>query len=405
MGILVFLFAILYILIFPIGELLGFTFIKSANLSLLDVFTFIIFLFWLITSKKKGIKNSLSLPIAIFIGILFLSFIINMSGIPLNLLTVAFLYIVRWLLYLSVFFVLINSSKRVKNLVPYFMSGGGLIVVIIGYFQYFLFPSLQSLYKYGWDEHLYRLFSSFLDPNFCGIIISLVFILNFYFLRFFKKGRFKIVFFTLQFLIFVALLLTYSRSALITLIVSIITFLILEKRMKIAIVFIAGCIISVFLLSSANPILELKFARTYKTEGTNFLRTTSVQARVRSIKDGLTLFSKYPVFGVGFNNLRYAQYKSGIIGGPNWETTHAGGGTDNSFLFVAETTGIVGLGAYLFLLYSIFRNLLKKRKGKLAVIAISSLSGVIVGTFFINGLFYPFIMLWLWSLIGITLNT
>jgi len=404
MAILTTLFFILFVIVFPIGQLIGFTPFKSVNFSLLEVFTLLTFLSWVIFAKKRKFKNKLLFPLCLFVGILIVSLIVNVFGVPGNILFNAFLYTIRWVLYLSIFFVVINTTNRFKNLILYFMIIGGFIAMAIGYFQYFLFPSLQSLYKYGWDEHLYRLFSSFLDPNFCGIILSLAFILNFYLLPKIKDNKYMILFVVLQILTFTSILLTYSRTGIITLVFSTVTFLILNKKRKLALGFVILLLLSIFLLPKISAFISVK---TFRIEGTNFLRTTSTQARIQAIKDGVALFSQKPILGVGFNNLRYEQYRKGIIGGPNWETTHAGGGTDNSFLFVAETTGVIGLAAYIFLLYSIFHLLFKIRhkKPQLSVIAISSLAGVIVGSFFINGLFYPFIMLWLWSLIGATLNT
>lgn len=393
MDLLTSLLAILLIVAFPTGNLIGFGFLKSANIILLDIFTLFLFLSWFLFRKGK-IKHQLLLPISIFVVVLFFSFMVNIYWVPIHMLGSSFLYIIRWLLYLSVFFVLINSSQKIIKFVPYFMSGGGLAVVIIGYLQYIFYPSLQSLYQYGWDEHLYRLFAGFLDPNFSGIILSLVFLLNFQFLDKLKRSEYKYLFIFVQFLTFLAVLLTYSRTGLITFISSFLVFLILKGKPKFAMILVTLCVISILFLP-----------KTFKTEGTNFLRTSSIQSRIQSIKDGFLIYSKNPVFGVGFNNLRYAQYKSGIISGSNWEKTHAGGGTDNSFLFVAVTTGIIGLGAYIFLLHSIFKQLFKNGKDNLTVITISSLAGVIVGSFFINGLFYPFIMLWLWSLLGVTLQT
>ena len=84
--------------------------------------------------------------------------------------------------------------------------------------------------------------------------------------------------------------------------------------------------------------------------------------------------------------------------------THAGAGTDNSFLFVLVTTGIIGLVSYIYLLFSILKSMFRKitKKNNLAYITFSSCIAVIVGSFTINALFYQFVMLWLWILIGIT---
>jgi hypothetical protein len=95
--------------------------------------------------------------------------------------------------------------------------------------------------------------------------------------------------------------------------------------------------------------------------------------------------------------------------------SHADAGTDNSFLFVLATTGVVGFFAYLWMWNSLlthsgdpgsrsgmimhFRLLVKTPVGKLIV---SSVLGLFVSALFINALFYPFLMGYMWILLGIT---
>lgn len=392
MGLLKFLLRIAVLVIFPLGELLRISFVNSINFSVLDIVVLLAIVVWLIFSKKT-VKNSLFLPLIIFVSIMVISLIFNLFTLPILSFISAFLYIIRWVLYLFIFYVLYALDKNFKNRLLWYMLVSGFLVALFGYVQFFLFPSLQSLYYLGWDKHLYRLFSTFLDPNFCGLILVLAFILNFHFLKIFKDHGKVAIFLLLQLVMFIAILLTYSRTALVALVVSIVSLLIFKREWKYIILFILCIVFFIILLP-----------RTFKTEGTNFLRTNSIQSRISSIKDVLTIYKEHPVIGVGFNALRYQQYVHGYINAANWETTHAGAGTDNSFLFVLVTTGVVGLISYIFLWFSIFKTLLRKmaKKNNFAIITISSCIAAIVGSFTVNALFYPFIMLWLWMLIGVT---
>jgi O-antigen ligase len=271
----------------------------------------------------------------------------------------------------------------------YVLLFSGTVVVLLGFIQYFFYPSLRNLYYLGWDEHLYRLFSSFLDPNFAGAFFALFFIYTLNFIRDFLNKNEKIKFILtsfIAFLTFIALYLTYSRSALIMLLAGIVVYLFLIKKKK----FIFLILLSVILLILVLP-------KTFETEGTNFLRATSSDARISTAKEALTVIQTNPVYGVGFNAYRFAEQKLGLINGPDWQTTHGGAGTDNSFLFVLATTGIVGLIAFLHLLYKIFfLGRLNVGKNKFALVLIPSLAGLIIGSLFINSLFYVFILEWIW---------
>lgn len=390
MDLLKFLLKLLILVVFPLGELLRLTPINSISFSILDVVVFLIVIVWAVFSRKI-VKNSFFWPLVVFVSIMILSLLYNLFTLPALSLISAFLYIIRWVLYLFVFYVFFSLDKSFKNRLLRYLSFSGFLIAVFGYVQFLLFPSLQSLYYLGWDKHLYRLFSTFLDPNFCGLILVLAFILNFHFLKIFKERGKIIIFLILQFVMFVAILLTYSRTALAALILSIVSLLIFKRKWKFIVVFVLFISFLIFLLP-----------KTFKTEGTNFLRTNSIQSRISSIKDVLTIYGEHPILGVGFNALRYQQYSHGYINAANWEVTHAGAGTDNSFLFVLVTTGIVGLASYLFLWYSIFKSLAKKLKNDLALITTASCVAAIVGSLTINALFYPFIMLWLWIIIGIT---
>jgi len=140
------------------------------------------------------------------------------------------------------------------------------------------------------------------------------------------------------------------------------------------------------------------------SEGTNLFRSTSTKARIGSTENALLIFQKNPFLGVGFNTYRYAQKRYKLVNSFNkWEIDHGGAGTDNSFLFILATTGIIGITSYSFLWIKTLL-LAKKNLGKnnIAPVLIASSVGLFVDSFFINSLFYPFILAWMWIVIGLT---
>ena len=178
------------------------------------------------------------------------------------------------------------------------------------------------------------------------------------------------------------------------LLVGIVTYLYLIRKKKFIALALVVALLSIFILP-----------KSFQTEGTNFLRAASSEARVQTAKEALGVIQKSPLYGVGFNAYRYAMNKQGYDG-LNWQVSHGGAGTDNSFLFVLATTGVIGLAAYAWLLYKIFLSgHIKIKKNKLSVVLLSVLVGLIFNSFFVNSLFYVLILEWIWILAAFTENS
>jgi O-antigen ligase len=386
----------LFIISFPIAEVGRVQFSNGVAISLNDVLLSVLITVWLIFrlyKKKKINKDLLLKPITAFSLIALFSLILNVANLSLDRFFISFLYLLRWASYALLYFIFKDFDARFKAKTSYLLLFSGFLVVLLGYVQYFFYPSLRNLYYLGWDEHLYRLFSSFLDPNFAGAFFALFFLYTINFLRQFKeKMNFRFLSAgIISILTLGALYLTYSRSALIMLIVGITAYLYLINKKRFIIVMAVGALLLVLLLPKA-----------FQTEGTNFLRAASSEARIKSAQESLGIFQKNPVFGVGFNAYRYARNEQGMNNNI-WQITHAGAGTDNSFLFVMATTGVIGLVSYIYLLYRIYSlGSLNLKRNKYAVVLVSSLLGLIVNSFFLNSLFYVFILEWIWILAALT---
>jgi O-antigen ligase len=396
MGILKALFIIL-ILMFPVAEIGKFQLGGGFSPSLNDILMSVTFFYWLIyhlINKKKIAKSELDKPLIIFILVLVLSLVINIK----NLNTISFLisasYLLRFVMYVSIFYIIKDFDKQFRKIIPGLMFVSGTIITVFGYIQFFLYPSLKNLFYLGWDEHLYRMFSSFLDPNFAGtyFVIFFIFLLGITY-NFFKKQRIKdaVVISIIDFFVFFAVYLTYSRSALIMLILSTAVFLLIIKKFKLI-------FISAFLLLMVVFIIP----KSFQTEGTNLLRTFSSEQRITSFATGVKILQANPILGVGFDAYRYAQNKYGLTDA-KWQTTHSGAGTDNSFLFITVTTGIIGLGAFLYLIFGLFKLSNNYRnKNIYSLILISVLAGLIFNSFFINSLFYVYVLEMIWILSSLT---
>lgn len=388
-----------YLLIatFPLGVLTRISIFPSVNIYLEDILIVLILVFsWkeiLLFLKKRNVFVLLYCCFAL-IGIV--GVIWNVRGIFEILSSLS--YLGRLTAYLLVFIPLSTLSKKTLSHLKIEMVIAGFIFVFLGYIQYIYYPTLRNLYYMGWDEHLYRLFSTLLDPNFAGAFIILIILLySALVFEYFRKSRIEHrIFYILGYLfLFPALLLTYSRSSYIMAIFSFILFLILIKQKKLLLILGVFFVMGIFLLPKGLG-----------GEGVKLFRTASIFARTAQYENTLKIIFKSPIIGVGFNSLRFVSGQHGFISKKDLLVTHAGAGVPNSYLFVMATTGIMGLllvTCFLLLtIRGIYRRIKEDTKNSLFSAAVfSSLAGVLVGSLFDNFLFFSQILLWLVILSGL----
>lgn len=347
---------------------------------------------------EKVVSSQLFKPFVFFAGACLLSLLFNISSLKIQELGVASLYLLRVLAYVSLAFFIPFFSKRQKTLLVRTLAVSVFITVVIGFLQFLYYPNLRNLYYLEWDDHLYRLFSVFLDPNFASVIFSslFIFLLGVTIETIRKDLRSGILLGILSLLPVAAVFLTYSRTGMITLTVGTIVFFLVKGYRKFLLVCLA--IFASLLFLTAD----------FKVEGLNPLRTVSTNARFESARIALAIFQHNPLTGVGFNAYRYAQHRYGFRPDDRWETSHADAGTDNSFLFVLATTGVVGLTCYLFFWYTILKTAYvasKKRKGVLSTVVFATAIAILTSSIFLNTLFYPFILVWIISLYAVMEST
>ncbi len=269
------------------------------------------------------------------------------------------LYLTRLTAYFYFFVFVLNFSRRKDN--REFLLNGLLAVsvatAVFGWIQYFAYPDVRALIEYGWDDHLYRMIGTFLDPAFLGLILvfGLIISLN-------KKLRFLSLF------LLASIAFTYSRASYLAALIP----LLYKKSWTFLLVFIG---LIVFLPRPAG-------------EGVKLERTASVGARFGNYIQTFEIIKKNPLFGVGFNNICLA--KDGNF------KSHSCSGADSSILFLLATTGIAGFISFLHLVYEIWKNTGVEFRIFGATVLIHSL--------FSNSLFYPFTMGFLAVLLAIYLQ-
>ena len=329
----------------------------------------------------------LRMPIVLFGAACLVSLIANIARFsPIETLTGS-LYAFRWIGYATLYLIVFILPQR-----PIWWFWGlystGVSVAMLGLIQYFWYPYLRNLSYLGWDPHLYRVFSTLFDPNFASLLFVLTLWLGMYLWS--QKKHLWIVGLG-EGVTLIALLLTYSRSGYLALICGILTIAVISRHTKYALL-----VIVLFLGL-------LVFLPRKDGEGVKLFRTVSSVARVGNWQRGATLIKEAPLLGHGFNTLRYVQRKYGWVDDTKM-VSHAGAGLDNSLEFIWATTGILGLGIYLWMLTRMFHigslSVQSAKYRPLGTVVIATLVSVLVHSQFSNSLFFPQIMMWVWVLLG-----
>lgn len=379
--------------LYPLGQVARIRLLTSASFTVFDLAVLLVVVTFFVNKIRKHERiqvGSIERASFVFIAICSLSLLLQIPVLKPGELLISSLYLIRWILYFCIYLVVKDSVQvhRQKYIQTSLISGG--IFLVIGILQYVFYNNLGNLRYLEWDDHLYRLFGTFLDPNFTGVFFVFYLLLL---LSQIKKSSQKkrIVFFVLAILTLFAIIVTYSRTALIMLIVCLAMLIFSSAYKKILIIFSCVALLFVLLLSDL------------KVEGMNPFRTASSHERITSMNNAIQIIQKNPVFGVGFNAYRYAQHRYGFRESAKWQVSNADAGTDNSFLFVFATTGVVGLIAYLHLWFRIISEMWRRgKKEYFSRMVFISCVGFLVSSLFLNSLFYPFLLFWMWMMIAFT---
>ena len=370
------------ILLIPAGYLFSISFSRQVSILLIEVilgFQSLLTTF-LLYKKPEIVNKKLVITSFLFCLVCVVSLMANAGRFTPSELIVSVFYLFRFLIYaqiivLGYFFSISQKRTLVKALII-----SGVMYSIIGMIQYFFYPDLRNIRYLGWDEHLYRLVGTFFDPNFTGGFLSATFFLVAYS---YKRITSKAVWISVLSVIFIALILTYSRSTYLSFVAGMIVFALLKKKKKV-VLFGALALMMALILVPKN----------FGGEGVNLLRTASISARIVEYKKTIGLIKKAPLFGHGFNTLRYVKQKEGLLENSDAFNSHSAAGVPNSLLFVLVTTGLFGLAAFFIIGKSFFTVAKSWNRDSLhGFITISIV--LFTHSMFENTLFYPFILLFL----------
>lgn len=299
-------------------------------------------------------------------------------------LLVAAFYTIRFILMTGVLWVTASLfTQEQHNRLTTTLITSGIIITLLGFGQLVFFPDFAFMTQYGWDPHEGRLLSTFFDPNFLGMF--LVMIASLLTARIIT-GHTAVTPVNIGWLLLViaAILLTFSRSSYLALLVAF-TVIFLLRAWKY--VLIGGVILAVGAFSI--PRVKERIIGAFQVDAT-------AQDRLESWQQTGVIIREHPIVGVGYNAFGPAQLRLNVR---QTLTSHAAQGSDSSLLLVLATTGGIGLFLYLGFLSSLYlaawirythHSSLSQQSLSLALIGI--MPSYIIHSQFVNGLFYPLLL-------------
>lgn len=402
------LFLYLFLFSLVLGQLgaLGFS-EGAATIYLSDLLLAALLVVWWLESLlvERSLKIDLSAwPIVAFSALSLLSLLLAVVRLSPEQTLFSSFYWWRWVLYALLFFVVADLRQKIPSLrenLPKILITSGVLLALAGFVQLLLVPDFGLIARdFGWDPHRNRLLATFFDPNFTGAYLALTLALLLpKFLGGFAPptattvaggppARLFLNVVGLAILL-TALLLTFSRSAWLLFGVIVGMLGLLRWRWLL--------FLSLLLAFSAYffvPRVQTRLSGVTDPADSAHFRLLSWQKTVEIARD-------YLWTGVGFNAFRYAQADYGFFDYRQPLGGHAGAGSDSSWLLVLATTGVFGFLAYLTLYFSLMWKAWRGRREVLGLSLLAVLIGLIFEANFINSLFFPPIMAWLWVVAGL----
>ena len=302
----------------------------------------------------------------------------------------SYAYLGRWVGYFGLYVAVLNVARDDDAPVLWAaLERMVLAFAAFGVFQVFAFEHFaQTIYPQGgdystWDFQGRRLVSTLLDPNFAGMLIALVLLVQVARLAYGVPVRWW-----KPALLLTALLLTLSRGATLAFAIGLGVIVAgrgLTKRLTRAALLAAAAVLPVL------PAL-VRFATSFR----KFSIDESAMARVEAWVRALTVIGDNPVVGVGFNTYRYVRRAYGWSVADNLPAASLDGG----LLFVVVLTGVVGLACYVGMLGLIVRRCRRLWRdtdapAEARAVALGTAAGtvaLVVHSVTVNSLLLPFLM-------------
>lgn len=314
--------------------------------------------------------------------------LLHIDELPSSALLISLSYWVRLAVTLALLpaFSIIFQHKNNKSLFRPLILFLNISLVMLGALQLLLYPSLQGI-SGGWDPHMFRMVSTWLDPNFFGAFLAIL--LPYAVIAAGNSGKRRVA--TAIGLLF-ATLLTQSRSAFIAIFLAAIFCGILyllqariapviKKLLPIGISIVVVCIAFVVTL------LGDRAANLFMHDPTVSIRGDAYKTVWRNLVEP-NIF-----LGIGYNAYQFAAKDAWLIAD---FSAHSRAGSDSSILTLLVTTGLIGTALFLFPILTAAAFHLRRylqTQNKYSLCFLFTTIVLLVQSQFTNSLLYPHILM------------
>lgn len=368
---------------------------------LLDIWVPIFAGAWLLhalINKQFKATPIIVFPAAFFIFFGFASLLLNSGDMGLGELVRSGAFGLRWASMFTLAVLVYKEPDKDKKMILWMVITFAVLFSMAGFVQLQIQPDFTDLEILGWDPHQGRLLSTWFDPNFVGGFLAFVLAVMTG-MGLDKKTPQPFLMLSAG-IIFIALILTFSRSAYLALLVSILILGMLRSWKFLALVGIS----LVLLISIIQPIQTRVLSLTDSigsvlTENYT-LPDDSARLRLESWQEGWDLFMKKPILGHGYNRYDQATLELGTL---NRFEDHSATGSDSSLLTILATTGLVGFFFFLSVYALLAKAAYLRLKNGASAGLLAGLAGLFIHSIFVNSLLFPLFMAPFWILAGTVL--
>lgn len=342
-------------------------------------------------------RHSLTLPIMLMIIVMGLSLVVNIGRENNNEWFSGVLYFIRWCEYLALFWIGLDLFRTHQRALRYLwlLVGSGVVLAVLGFIQLKIFPDFSFMVPKGWDPHVGRLLSSWFDPNFLGGFFLLLIAVTTS-VALYTPWRQARWWWAVSVVMGLAIVLTFSRSAYVGLVVALGIIGLVRSRVALFI----GALAMISLVLFVPRIQE-------RVIGIRSIDETA-QLRLVSYRNAFTVIGDHPLLGVGYNLYKYVQVEYNFL-----EKTeeHSASGSDSSLLTIWVTTGTIGLFVYIWLFVAMLTELWKTWRDRslprlwqgFGLGALAGMCGLFAHSQFVNGLQYPHLMEIMWLIVAMAI--
>lgn len=357
---------------------------------------------WLVYRKEERFKQSpLDLPIVIFISVMLLVLIVNSPDISISI--EGFRAVIQYILWYFVILQLLRTKSGAKNICVILVLISG-IIALHGIYQYVIGIEMPA----GWVDSKEaglrtRVFSILGSPNIMGSLMTINIPICIAFVFISKKIGKKIIFSGIALMMIASLVFTFSRGAWIGFAAAMGIYVLLKDKRLIIPFIIISILIVVGVPSVGNRIMYML--------SPEYIESSLRGGRLVRWITGLKILEMNPVFGVGLGHFGGAVAMNNgmkVLVGISVEKTFY---MDNYYLKTAVETGLVGLTAFIMLMYQVFIcsvrtiNITKDKMLKeLEMGILAGLVGVIIHNFVENVFEVPMMTSYFWLLAAVMMH-